>query len=305
MRFDAWMQLANAHMAWIEAHRHPILDAVFIFFTVLGTEAFLLFFVALGYWLLDRPVLGRAAGMLIVAGFLNSFLKGAFLEPRPSVSHVLPAEGWSFPSGHAQVAAALWGGLALELRRRGRRWGAAGLWALAAAVALSRPYLGVHYPHDVVFGFVFGAAQVFVFAQLFRLGGDPFARDPHRSGSSLPQARAGWIMTGVLFLALVVLGFHASVQGIGARLAGALVGLGLGLVEARRLGLMAAPPGWRARGVLVLVGVLGLLVAWRGLKLAFGFLGLEEALFANFVRYLAVGLWIGVGAPLVVCRGRL
>jgi undecaprenyl-diphosphatase len=82
-------------------------------------------------------------------------LKLAFGRPRP---HFIPwlttAGGWSFPSGHTLNAVVLAGLLAWLVGQRLGRWrrvafdATIGLWA--ALVGLSRIYLGVHYPSDVL-----------------------------------------------------------------------------------------------------------------------------------------------------------
>lgn len=283
---ELWSALALEPMGWIEAHRHPALDVIFAGFTLLGVEAFLLFFVALGYWLGPRVVFARAAAMLVVAAFLNTLLKGLFRIPRPSVSHVLEADGWSLPSGHAQVAAALWGWLAVEwIRSGGSRGPARALWILAVLVSISRPYLGVHYPHDVLLGFLLGALQV---AVAIRLSG-PLA-DPSLRRRVLLVAPLVVLLIGVPLL-------HVSVRDTGVRLVGAALGLAWGLAYAP----LERRDGSAARRILLgVVGVVGLLVLWLGLKRAFGALGFGESLLASGLRYLAVGLWIGIGAPRLV-----
>ncbi|MEL6188962.1 MAG: phosphatase PAP2 family protein [Myxococcota bacterium] len=270
-------------MLWLEAHRHPVLDVLFTGFTLLGVEAFLLFFVALGYWLGPRVVFARAAAMLIVAAFANTLLKGWFRIPRPDVSHVLEAAGWSLPSGHAQVAAALWGWLAVEwVRAGGSRGPARGLWVLAILVSISRPYLGVHYPHDVVLGFLLGAMQVAVAAYL-------------TAPLSEPTLRARVLLVApVLVLVVGVPLLDASVLDTGVRLLGAGTGLAWGL---RYAPLDAAPLSMGRRVALGVLGVLGLLALWMGLKIVFVGVGLGASVLAAGFRYLAVGLWIGVGAP--------
>lgn len=88
------------------------------------------------------------------AGLINLALKLAFQRDRPSVAEALVVEhGFSFPSGHAMGAAAL-GMLLVALTWRSRhRWLvrlAAGLYI--SLIGVSRVYLGVHYPSDVVAG---------------------------------------------------------------------------------------------------------------------------------------------------------
>lgn len=102
---------------------------------------------------------------MIGAGFVNAALKVSFNRPRPDVfpwrtQHVGLA---SFPSGHAMTSIVVYGTLAFLIARLAptrllRRL----TWALAIVVILligwSRLYLGVHYPSDVLAGFVMGAA---------------------------------------------------------------------------------------------------------------------------------------------------
>ena len=284
MSESAWMGYAEAQMLWLERHRHPVLDVLFGALTALGVETFLLLFVALGYWLIDRAVFARAATMLVVAAFLNTWIKGIFSAPRPDVSHVLPASGWSFPSGHAQVAAALWGGLAWEIRARAPRASGA-LVLLALGVAASRPYLGVHYPHDVAVGLALGALQIPALAAWVRSG---------RSLDGPTGLLAGTAVgVGALVLTLTVL--DPSVADLGARLAGAGTGLALGVQLAGR-----SEPPTRAvdRLVLVAVGLPALLLPWLGLRHAAAAMGLEDALLAAFARYVLVGLSIGAAPRL-------
>jgi len=102
------------------------------------------------------------------AGLLNSALKDFFARPRPEAyfGYPLPSSN-SFPSGHAFFAASFFGGLAALANGRIRShslrvavWTAAAV--LSLLVGLSRVYLGVHYPSDVVAGYA--AAIIWVSA---------------------------------------------------------------------------------------------------------------------------------------------
>lgn len=114
----------------------------------------------------------RAAVALAVtmagAALLNVLLKLAFRRERPSPFFDTPLpESYSFPSGHALLSFCFYGVLAAvvsaRLKGRGPRafvWAAAAL--LVALIGLSRLYLGVHYPSDVLAGYA--AAFVWVVA---------------------------------------------------------------------------------------------------------------------------------------------
>lgn len=95
---------------------------------------------------------------------LNEGIKVLIARARPSlVGMVYTPRGLSFPSGHSQSTMAFALGLALVYWRLGggrRRRVVVGLMALPLIVGLSRAYLGVHYPSDIVAGWSLGAFWV-------------------------------------------------------------------------------------------------------------------------------------------------
>lgn len=112
---------------------------------------------------------------------LNFALKNAFHRPRPQpFFNVTLPTSYSFPSGHALFSVCFYGGLAWILTRWCQnRILSTAIWVttifLIFLIGLSRIYLGVHYPSDVVAGYA--AAFVWVFAVVFS---DYFLR--HRNG---------------------------------------------------------------------------------------------------------------------------
>lgn len=88
---------------------------------------------------------------LLGSAMINFLLKIFFLRPRPNLFEPLSAaNGFSFPSGHVTAAGAVFGFLAVMLWRAGRQVWAAVCGLIVVLVALSRVYLGVHYPSDTL-----------------------------------------------------------------------------------------------------------------------------------------------------------
>ena len=89
---------------------------------------------------------------------LNELLKAYFHRPRPSTA-LIYQYGLSFPSGHAMMSVAYYGCLAWLVVQHTGRWGwSIALVIFALLIGLTRMYLHVHYPTDVVAGFAGGAA---------------------------------------------------------------------------------------------------------------------------------------------------
>jgi undecaprenyl-diphosphatase len=154
---------------WVVEHRVGSLDQVFVWLSKVGSFGWIFLAVALaGAVALRRPqliLLPLAAA--VASDLLARGIKEAVDRPRP---HLPPGEPQplvrlptdpSFPSGHASVAFACAVMLALLLPRL-----AALVLVLAAAIAYSRVYLGVHYPLDVVGGAALGTAVAIALRRL-------------------------------------------------------------------------------------------------------------------------------------------
>lgn len=141
-----------------------------------GSAKFYLIFSALLviYWLLRKH--WTKAFILVAciggAGVLNVLLKHLFARSRPDFFPVIMETGYSFPSGHAMGALCFYGLLAFFLSLKLNR-GAARLliYSLAAVyillIGVSRVYLGVHYPSDVLAGYIAGSTWLFFCLSLY------------------------------------------------------------------------------------------------------------------------------------------
>ena len=146
-------------IARTRAHGGPACDDAVARFSGLGEHAGVWLAIGLAGQALDRPRRAqwrRATGTVLVSYAINTVLKLVFRRHRPELAG-LPAltstpTALSFPSAHASTSFAG----ALAYSRLGVP--AAPLYALAGALALSRLYLGVHYPSDVAAGALLGTA---------------------------------------------------------------------------------------------------------------------------------------------------
>lgn len=96
-----------------------------------------------------------------VAALLISSFKLLYQRPRPSIEHLVYAGGFSFPSGHAMGSMLIFGSLLIvchqRIKSRPLQVAVDALFVtLILLIGLSRVYLGVHYPSDVLAGFILG-----------------------------------------------------------------------------------------------------------------------------------------------------
>jgi undecaprenyl-diphosphatase len=145
---------------------------------------------AAGFLLVARKQAPAVLILVTVAGgtLLSNLLKFGFARPRPDlVAHAVEVSTLSFPSGHAMLSAVTYltlGAMLSEAERDlSRRTYILALAAcLTVLIGSSRVYLGVHYPTDVLAGWVVGAAWAMVCLSLARLLGRR-----GRNGSGAPD----------------------------------------------------------------------------------------------------------------------
>lgn len=155
-------------LLWVQTYlRNPVTDPILSAFTHLGDAGalFIALTLALLLWPKTRKVgLACAFGLLFSLLFTNVILKHLVGRVRPWVDFpailplVVEGDPLSFPSGHTSAAFAF--ALAF-VRTWPRDWAHSkavkvGVVVLATLMALSRLYVGVHYPTDVLGGFIAG-----------------------------------------------------------------------------------------------------------------------------------------------------
>jgi undecaprenyl-diphosphatase len=160
------VQLDDAVLGALRQVQSPGLDLAARVVSALGSEVLVVLMVLLLIVLGWQRRWGAMVGLVLTVGgaqLLNDVLKDWFHRTRPApLEGLIPAQAFSFPSGHAMVGAAFYlvvGYLAWRLLHgRWRIVCAACLVLIALLIGLARLYLGVHYLTDVIAGYIAGVA---------------------------------------------------------------------------------------------------------------------------------------------------
>ena len=265
----------------------PVLDGFFKGVTFLGDEEFFLLLFPFIFWCLDARFGAKLVYVLLIPGLINYGLKDLFAQPRPFVLqpgiNLVEATGYGLPSGHSHLAVIIWGTIALKVKKT---WG----WIVAVLVMLligiSRIYLGVHFPTDVLAGWAIGAVLlslvVWVVPGIIRRAG--------RISLILSLILISGVTAGVLVL-------HPSKDLVSV--VAIFWGFSHGLLFLSRFFSLSCSGTLGKRIARYPTGLLVTLALYLGLKALFPEEGEQLYLLFRFVRYALLGLWIGLGAPLV------
>lgn len=293
-------------------------------FTFLGNEEFFLLIMPILYWCLDAVLGLRVSLVLLLSASLNVILKLGFHTPRPywvytQVQAYDSEFNFGIPSGHAMFGISMWGFFAVQINRF---WGWIIFGMLILMIGFSRVFLGVHFPIDVILGWILGVTFLWLYLRFE----EPIANWL----TSLRASGRLWVSLAVALL-LVTLG-GLTLRSLGdwripmswidnARVAfpneppidplsladlititGSLFGLTAGAIW------LFAGQGYHVRGSLTVrllripVGLIGVLVIWLGLGAILPDGADLLAYTFRFLRYALVGLWISALAPLTFVR---
>jgi membrane-associated phospholipid phosphatase len=299
------------------------LTAIMEGFSFLGTEDFFLLFIPILYWSVDARAGIKIGLILILSNLFGSAFKMAFHTPRPywfapgAVTAFANETSFGFPSIHSLTAASVWGLSAWLIRHKGRLWIAPAV--VIVMVGLSRLYLGVHFLWDVLGGWALVLLLVWAFLKLEKPVGAWAAKFSLAAQVGLAAAAALIGMALNWLVKAIFGGFEAPAQwaaNAGHALAGfdltgvytvcgLLFGLLAGMAWIARRGGYSAKGSLDQRALRYVIGVIGVLLFWYGLKMVLpageDLLGVSMRL----LRYALVGLWVSALAPAVFIRLKL
>ena len=296
--------------------------------TDLGSEPFYLLIAPALLWCIDSRLGMRLGIFLMINGVVNAALKFAFHGPRPywytSDVKVLGSAENSFgvPSGHSQNAVVVWGALAERVRRR---WA----WVIAILlmflIGISRIYLALHFPHDVLLGWIFGAIMLWLLLQLekpvlnwfkkfntwiqillvflFSLALMLIVLVAHftSGGWSLPMQ---WVNNAHLAFPsepeITPQSYHTFLSSVGA-----FFGLAAGWIWILKLGGFSTKDMWWKLVLRYAVGLVGVLVLYI---VPSSLLNDSETIISyitRYIRYAAIGFWISGFAPWLFIKLKL
>jgi len=269
---------------FLQSFRSPVLDVIFKSFTFLGNQDFYVLLLPIIYWSWRKDTMQKLAFLLLISFALNAFFKNAFALPRPPLAyHLVSAEGYGLPSGHAQGAITLWGFVFLSAHKN---WVKGLCVVFIIGIALSRLYLGVHFPKDVLAGLLIGGVWLTIF---------------YRWNANVIQHWKTPLWASVLLFGIVSMLFvYFTPTRFGGTVGGAALGLFSGILIENRYVKFQPETTLTNQIAKFIIGIIGIILLYLGLKTLF-----PQTIIFRVIRYTCIGVWMGLGAPWVFVKLRL
>lgn len=266
-------------LKFLESLRGEQLNKIFEIITITAEGAILLGIITITYWCINKETGLKLGFIMLFSTMTNGILKNIVKAPRPFEAGIVEplrrhtATSYSFPSGHTQSATTFWLAFMMHMKKK---WLYYVGTVMIVLVALSRLYLGVHWPVDVfgaiIIGTVFTIVGEFIFQKIKVLEIQPL------------------LFICIILGGTLVLQFDSDyTKGLGA-----MVGLIIGLGLERRYISFSIAGSLRFQICKVLIGFGGLIVIAGGLKVI-----LPQLIIFDFLRYMLIVMWIIVGAPYI------
>ncbi|MDQ0882590.1 phosphatase PAP2 family protein [Peribacillus sp. V2I11] len=175
---NEYLKFDEEVISLVQGWESPLLTDIMKFFTYIGSTGFLIILSLVILFFLYRVLKHRLELVLFTAvmvgsPLLNLMVKLFFQRARPDLHRLIEIGGYSFPSGHAMNAFSLYGILTFLLWRH-----ITAMWArillilfsmmMILSIGISRIYLGVHYPSDIIAGYLAGGCWIAISIWFFQ-----------------------------------------------------------------------------------------------------------------------------------------
>lgn len=169
-----YLNFENDFILWFQSlgGKGSFLYYLMNFISMFGEEMILVGIVGLLYWGLDKRGGEKVGFMMASTALVNPLIKNIVCRTRPfdsgfGIENLRDVDGYSFPSGHSSGSASTLVGATVVYKDKKWKWLIALSVVIPVLVALSRTYLGAHYPTDVVCGLALGVGMVFLMNMLY------------------------------------------------------------------------------------------------------------------------------------------
>lgn len=161
------------YLLWLQNLRGGVLDDFLLIVTDFIASPVMYVFIAVIYWCLNKKAATYLAMNISFGSMINQTLKNTFCIYRPWVRDVRvtpldaakeSATGYSFPSGHTQIAASEF--LSIAIWQKRRKWVIALCIFMTLLIMFTRNYLGVHTPQDVLVSLIIACFVLFLNGKL-------------------------------------------------------------------------------------------------------------------------------------------
>lgn len=157
-------------LMYLQSIRSELLTSIFTFFTICTEVPVITVLTGILYWCINKKAGQKTLFALCGSLNINTGIKNFVKMPRPIGTKGLEslrietATGHSFPSGHTQTATTFWTSMMVQFKK---------VWIYVVGIlmilgaGISRLYLAVHWPMDVIVGWIFGIILSIFFVKLF------------------------------------------------------------------------------------------------------------------------------------------
>ena len=256
----------------------PVVDNIFIIITLFGEEFFYTLVLCIIFWCMDKKLGYKLGFSLFFSMTINGAVKELLNVKRPigldgiTSLRVETATGMSFPSGHTQSTTTFWTSLMVNFKKR---WLYIIGTLLIILVGISRLYLGVHWPSDVIGAIIIGVVCVFISNIIIEF--------TLKKNNYIP------LIIIALLSVIGLLVFHSTDY---IKIVGLMVGFICGMIIEQQWVKFDVKASLKQNIAKVLFGLLIVVV----IKVFFKTI-LPASDLGDLIRYSLIGLWVIAGAP--------